>query len=117
MTLRTQVSEMQVVVAAKAQVVAQAKADCEELLVAIVQVQLQGPLWWRWWWRRWWWWSLMRGAALPACTACTWLDPQYAGVSSLNSKVGCVLHARLSCPPRSAAQPVCDAPPGQARGG
>jgi hypothetical protein len=31
---------MQVVAAAKAQVVAQAKADCEELLVAIVQVRL-----------------------------------------------------------------------------
>lgn len=33
---------MQVVATAKAQVVAQAKADCEELLVAIVQVRAYG---------------------------------------------------------------------------
>lgn len=34
-----QVSEMQAVASSKAVVVAQAKADCEELLVAIVQVR------------------------------------------------------------------------------
>jgi hypothetical protein len=38
---RGQVAEMQGVAAAKAAVVAQAKADCEELLVAIVQVGAQ----------------------------------------------------------------------------
>jgi hypothetical protein len=41
---RAQVAEMQGIAAAKAAVVAQAKAECEELLVAIVQVRgLPGP--------------------------------------------------------------------------